>query len=185
MTTCFSYARVSNQLTGLMKGVFGVPRGWGRILGSLTIAASCGLAGCTTDPTGVEPVCGEEPMLEPGVDVTGLLDPDDPRFEDAPIDYYSVMIEDSTLVVLRLSSTDFDPFLYLFGSGSSVAAQSFDPHGEPPGTNESAILARNLAPGCHLVGATAWDPTGAGTYTIRLQIAQPLVAGLTEPPTGP
>lgn len=111
---------------------------------------------------------------------TGRLTAADPRFEDASIDYYSVVLRDSTLVFLRLTSVDFDPFLYLFGPDRDVAAQSYDPHDAPAGASEAAILARDLAPGCHLIGATAWDAEGSGAYTIRFEVAQP-IAGAGPP----
>ncbi len=141
------------------------------------LGALAGLAGCMEDPTAAEPECGQAPLLQPGTTQSGSLDDDDPRFEDARIDYYSVILEDSTLIFLQLSSSEFDPFLYLFGTGNAVAAQSYDPHGQPSGEPESAMLARDLAPGCHLVGATAWNPEGTGGYTLRLNIAEPLVHG--------
>jgi hypothetical protein len=162
-------------------------RRWPGFRPGLLLAASCilllaaVLAACVEDPTAVEPDCEQATALDPGSVMAGSLDSNDPRFEEALIDYYSVVLADTALIFLNLESTDFDPFIYLFGSGNSVTAQSYDPHGEPPGASESAILARSLAPGCHLIGATAWDATGAGAYTLRLQIAQPLVEGADTP----
>lgn len=125
-------------------------------------------AGCTEDPTGAPPVCGDAPRLTIGQSIDGSLSSGDRRFEGAYIDYYAILLADTTALNIRMTATDIDPFLYLFDEARAVVAQAYAANPKPSGVRETAALTGRYAPGCHLLGATSWnDATGA--YTLRLE----------------
>ena len=124
------------------------------------------LLGCGDDPIAADPTCAEAPAIELGQSLDGRLSSRDPTFQGARVDYYSLRLVDSTRVTFRLTSPDFDPFLYLFGSDAQIVAQAFDSVGAPAGQVESASLQQRLAPGCHLVGASSWERNTTGAYSL-------------------
>lgn len=125
------------------------------------------LWGCDDGPTAAEPVCGEAPAVELGLPLQGRLSSGDALFQGALIDYYSLRLTDSTSVEVTLTSSQLDPFLYLFGPDGRLAAQAFDSLGTAEGQAESATIERRLPPGCHLLGASSWRRGGRGAYTLR------------------
>lgn len=164
-----------------------VPRGrrWSiLVLAASLIAASLLTAGCDDDATAVDAVCGDAPRVVLEFPLHGRLEAGDPIFEDAYIDFYSLVVDRSTHLDVTLFSAELDPFLYLFDDSLRVLDQAFTADTAPTGTLRATTLHRAFAPGCYLIGASAWEPGRAGSYTVRVEPAEPTPSA-TDPATPP
>ena len=128
--------------------------------------ALLGLAplGCGDDPTASTPGCDQAPRLGSGDPVMGQLSDADATRVGVPIDYYAVLPDDSTLLIVRMSASDFDPFLYLLREGGEPIAQAFDATGGPGMT--IIELRHAVGAGCYLVGASGWARDSRGDYIL-------------------
>lgn len=143
----------------------GPPRRWP----ALAAVALLLIAGCDEDPTTAPPVCGEGPPIEVGVPVDGTLTDDDAVFDGARIDYYSLRLDQPARLAVTLVSSDFAPLLLFFDADLGVSQHAVDTDGVPAGQPETAALTRGFAAGCNLIGASAWAPTGRGTYVLTVE----------------
>lgn len=122
------------------------------------------LLGCGDDPTAVTPACDQAPRLVSGEPVRGQLSDDDARRAGVPIDYHSLLISDSGVLIVELTATGFDPFLYLLEETGEPMAQAFDRDGGV----ETVTLMRAMGAGCYLVGVSGWSPRSRGEYLVTL-----------------
>lgn len=99
----------------------------------------------------------------------GQLTGADPERAGVATDYYSVLPPDSAILIVRMASPDFDPFLYLLRESGEPLAQAFDPAGE--GAGGTVTLTQAVGARCHLVGASGWSPDSQGEYTLDLETA--------------
>ena len=137
-----------------------------RRAGLALATALCARGACGDGPTAGSPDCERESPIAVGDRVEGALRQGDRRFDGALIDYYALRLPSAADVVIRLSSVQLDPVLFLFGETGDVVAQAFDPDGTPSGEVETATLLAELTPGCHLIGASAWTRDTTGLYTL-------------------
>lgn len=137
---------------------------------------------CDGNPTGQQPVCSDEFVVEPGDIVGGRLQADDRRLAGAYIDYFALQLADApdTLIV-SVSSVELDPLLLVFVETADTMAQfqAFDSIGQPPGTEETASWVKPgdfpLPAGCHLIGASSWFPDATGAYTLTVDTTTSLL----------
>lgn len=144
------------------------------------VLALCVLGGCGNDPASSHPPCEDVPAVAVGEGLDGTLSAGDRRFDGVFIDYYGLPLAAAADVVIRLSSTDLDPVLFLFDENGEVIAQAFDPEGTPPGELETARIFYEFTPGCHLIGASAFTRDTTGSYTLRLDEVQSNSVGPTD-----
>ncbi|MDX1673794.1 MAG: hypothetical protein R3314_03235 [Longimicrobiales bacterium] len=137
----------------------------------LAIAAAIVAFGtaCGDDATGVPLRCEDATRLQIGETVEGTLATGDARFAGAFVDYFAVHVTRSRRLMVTMASTEVDPLVLVFGDEGTVVQQAFQPVGSPPGTLETASLARAFAPGCTLLGASSWVPRAEGAYTVAVE----------------
>lgn len=138
------------------------PRRW------LAIAVLLAAAACGDAPTGAVPDCGEGAAIAVDGRVEGTLVQGDDRFAGGLVDYYSLQLPYAARLTTALTSTELSPLLLVFDADGDVVDQAFDPYGAPDGVEETAHLTRELAAGCHLLGASSWTPGQTGAYTLTV-----------------
>lgn len=110
---------------------------------------------------------------------TGTLTDDDTRWQadQSPYDEYTVEVGEGWTITGDLTSTEFDPYLWLIGPGGDSLVQDDDGGG---GTNAHFTHGPTTASGTYKVWANSYDGTGRGAYTLRIQ-ATPAASEPTSP----
>jgi hypothetical protein len=124
-------------------------------------------AGCGADPTATAPSCEAAPALAAGVERHGALGPDHLRRGGSFIQYYAIHAPRPARARVRLTAARFEPVLLLFDDAGRAIDQAYDPT-PGPGARSTELL-RELAPGCHLLGATSWGREQSGEYALVLE----------------
>lgn len=97
--------------------------------------------------------------------VSGVLSPGDPAFEGAHYHSYTFVIDMPTALLIDLSSSSFDSYLYLLNEQGSVVAENDD---GPFGLD--AQLDIELPAGHFELIVTTFSPGEVGAYTLRLTL---------------
>lgn len=132
------------------------------LLGATAVLA----AGCDGSPTGTGALncTSEHPVLEIGGSVNGALTTDDPQLsDDSFYDFYSLTVEETGTITVRMTSPELDSFLFLLTANDEPIAMDND-----SGTDRDAEIARSLARGCYLVMANSWEPQ-TGSYVLSAE----------------
>lgn len=136
------------------------------------LLAALMLGACGDDPLSTRDACLETISIQIGVSRNGRLSPNDAVFDNAYIDYYSFQLSQPATVTARMSSAEVDPYLYLMDDRRQSIRQAYSP--EPGGP---AVLTRELAAGCYILGASSWpqrgDSASVGLYSLVADTAQP------------
>lgn len=106
------------------------------------------------------------------VSLNGVLESSDSLLEGRFIDIFQYTLTQDTAVDLRMTSTDFNAFVYLARMDSTqqpIAANTYtDDNG---GGDLNARLVRNLPAGTYWIGAASSAPGQRGNYTLSLSVA--------------
>ncbi|HEX8392911.1 MAG TPA: DUF4344 domain-containing metallopeptidase [Longimicrobium sp.] len=106
--------------------------------------------------------------IRQGQSITGRLDASDPTLEDGShYDAYTYQGQPGEEIVIRLNSTDFDPFLSwgtAFGSQFQRVAQDDD---SGPGNN-AELRVRLDRSGTYVIQANSFGANESGSYTLRV-----------------
>ena len=97
--------------------------------------------------------------------VSGVLSPADPAFEGAHYHSYAFVIAAPTAVLIDLSSSSFDSYLYLLNEQGGVVAENDD---GPFGLD--AQLEVELPAGRYELIVTTFNSGEVGAYTLRLTL---------------
>ncbi|HYE97182.1 MAG TPA: PPC domain-containing protein [Rubricoccaceae bacterium] len=81
------------------------------------------------------------------------------------IDYYGFRLTESTEVDIRLSSDEFDTYLFLYDEDGNVI-EFHDDIDFPDNTNSR--ITRTLEAGVYAIGANSFDEGETGSYTLEL-----------------
>lgn len=102
---------------------------------------------------------------------TGQLSDDDPRVEqdDSPYDEYTFEAASGWNVVVDMTSTEFDTYLWLIGPNGNALVQDDD--GGDEGTN-SRITHTTTERGTYTVRANSYNGQGRGNYQVHI-VARP------------
>lgn len=123
------------------------------------ILAALGLASCG----GSEPTPYEETL-------EGVLDDDDPRVptDDSPYEQHTFEAGAGWLIEAELTSTDFDPYLWLIGPGGQSLQQVDDTPREGLDAHVSFTTEQQ---GTYILRANSREGTGRGAYTLHVRAA--------------
>ena len=86
--------------------------------------------------------------------------------DDSFIDYYAFEVDETSSVYIEHSSTQVDPFLFLFSPSGALLDQNDD---VSEGSLNAAIE-RTLQAGVYAIGANSFDAGEVGAYSIRVSI---------------
>ena len=106
--------------------------------------------------------------IEPGQTRAGMLSADDcPATDRLPSfsDRYTFTLAATSQVVITMTSTTFDTYLYLRGAGGTVLVDENDDAGS--GTN-SRLVFQGLPAGTYEIQATSYTGATVGSYTLTL-----------------
>ena len=99
--------------------------------------------------------------------VSGSLTAGDCQLDDDSfIDYYAFEVDETSSVYIEHSSTQVDPFLFLFSPSGALLDQNDD---VSEGSLNAAIE-RTLQAGVYAIGANSFDAGEVGAYSIRVSI---------------
>lgn len=134
---------------------------------SLAAALAIPLAGCVEvvgpDTVIVEDSCRARPVsigTSVSASLTGydcLTDDDSESF----VDYYELVVHETTWVDLYLESYDFDAYLMVFDDRDDLVAEDDD-----SGESSDAWLLVKLPPGRYYIAATSFAGGETGAYTL-------------------
>lgn len=145
-----------------------VDRRW---VSSILCASAVLAAGCDGSPTETGPLAcaSDDPVLAIGGSVSGSLETSDPQLaDDTFYDSYSLPVEESQNIVLRMTSAELDAFVYLLDAAERPIELNNDGGG---GTD--AEIRRRLERGCYVVYANSLTPeTGAYTVSVAIDAAE-------------
>jgi hypothetical protein len=105
--------------------------------------------------------------ISTGSAVNGSLASGDCQLDDGSfIDYYAFRIDETTSVTIEHSSSDIDPYLFLFGASGGLIEQNDD---ATEGTLNS-LIERTLQAGTYAIGANSFDGGEVGAYRVRVTL---------------
>jgi hypothetical protein len=119
---------------------------------------------CDADPTCSGCVVGD---IACGAAVGGNLDAADCALpaDDSSVDVYRLVLLEPLRVSVELSSTAFDPFVWVWGEDCKVLASNDDC---TEGDFSLSCLVVDLVPGTYYVGANSFSPGESGSYTLTV-----------------
>lgn len=121
---------------------------------------------------GSTPTCDPAGEVAPGDTVTEALSTTDCAFPDGRYgDLWTMRLDSSLTVTVRLESDKIDPYLVLADSAGSVIAEDDD-----SGTGFNAALTIELAAGSYQVWATSYTAGDVGAYELSLERADTTAA---------
>jgi hypothetical protein len=137
----------------------------GNAVGANTLTASSGnLPSVTFTANGVDP-CDVTPPHTIGSTTNGELTTADCRFDGSFWDFFATTATTAGTYQFSQSSTSFDTFLVLFlASGTSLGRN------DDFGTGTDSRIKAILPAGNYFVGATSWESSRTGTYTVTSSI---------------
>lgn len=109
-------------------------------------------------------VCSELPAAEAGQAVSDALTQDDPSERGFFYDVYAYQPDAQRTVEITVSSTEIDPYLYVYDAAGSLVAENDDAAAGAP----DAGLTLQVVPGCYRIEVTSFEPGETGAYTLRI-----------------
>ncbi len=111
-------------------------------------------------------VCSELPAVSLGETVSGTLSSSDPASSFGPYyDLFGLRLDAAGEVTVRMASSEFDSFLYLYEAGGNEIARNDD----VSDGDVNAAVTLELEPGCYRIEATSFEAGETGAYTLSVQ----------------
>lgn len=117
---------------------------------------------------GSTPTCDAAGTVTPGDTVAGALSSTDCGFPDGRYgDLWTMPLDSSATIAIRLTSDKIDPYLVVADSAGSVIAEDDD-----GGSGFNAALTIELDAGWYQVWTTSYAPGEVGAYELNLELAE-------------
>lgn len=130
------------------------------------VATASGVPSVTFSAIAGSARCGLRTTHTLGSTTGGTLDANDCQFSDGSfVDFFSTVLPDANAYLFK-QSAGFDAYLDLSLADGSVIAENDD---ESETSSNSAIKAL-LPGGTYVIGASSFDPTTTGSYTVSSQV---------------
>jgi len=118
-------------------------------------------------------ISSSNPVVTAGTPLAGALSNSDCRYNNAPSDFYRLVISSNSSVTIDLTSTAFIPAITLFNSsGGSVLAFHY------PTSGSAAQVQFALTPGTYTVAVGANSGTASGAYSLLVTTSAATFCGL-------
>jgi hypothetical protein len=137
--------------------------------GTATITATAQGISATTSVSVTAPAClisSSNPAVTAGTPLSGSLSNSDCRYNNAPSDFYRLVVPSTQSITIDLSTTAFIPQITLFSaSGGTVLANHY------PTSGGAAQVRFGLAAGTYTIAVGANSATASGNYTLSVTTA--------------
>ena len=150
-------------VTGLVTGV-----GGGTATITATAAASSSARATASIVVTADP-CAERSEIQVGQSSSGSLTGTDCIVSDSYYtDFWTLTVGSEASVIIDLSSSTFDTFMFLYDSGGSILASDDD-----GGTGTNSRIAIALSAGTYVIEASSFSAFETGSYTLQVSETDP------------